>query len=104
MEICLCSDVNNTHIQNAYPASLKGFLDSCMYINVMFWEACWNILSWLNCVVACVFKKKTRHRLGCNMDAGFFLLQPLYCQLILDAASFSSSIRGPAKKQAGIEE
>lgn len=36
MEICPCGDVNNAHIQNAYLASLKGFLDNCVYINVMF--------------------------------------------------------------------
>lgn len=43
MEICPCNDVNNVHIQNAYPASLKDFLDNYVHINVMFWEACMSV-------------------------------------------------------------
>lgn len=105
MEICPCSDVDNTHTQNICPASLKGFLDNCMYINIMFWKAWRSVeISWAaQIVVACVFQLKTHHHLGCNMDAGCFLSQPLWCLLILDAASFSSSMGGPAKKQAVIE-
>lgn len=96
MEICPCSDVTNTDIQNAYPVSLKDFLDNCMYINVMFWEAyCWNILSCLNSVVACVFrgeKKKPKHVTVLDVT---WMLASFFCSLSIASWSWMLSLSLP---------